>query len=105
MENDETVETVVLDERTRLSIGELCRTCGVSAEYVVTLVHEGLIEPDNDHHGWCFSGNALRRVRRARRLQRDLELNLAGAVLAVELLEEMQHLRARVRLLEELLEE
>ncbi|HKJ77044.1 MAG TPA: chaperone modulator CbpM [Gammaproteobacteria bacterium] len=106
MEKDETTETLVLDERVRLTMGELCRTCGVSAEYVVTLVEEGLIEPEPTDAGvWRFHGPALLRVRQTLRLQRDLELNVPGAVLAVELLEEVQHLRARVRLLEELLEE
>lgn len=99
-------KALVLDEQVRLTLSEVCRTCGVSAEYVITLVHEGLVEPEEVAPGtWRFPGEALQRVRRAARLQQDLELNLAGAVLAVELLEELQDLRTRVRLLERLLED
>ncbi len=39
---------------------------------------------------WRFSGAALRRARLALRLERDLELNLAGVALALELMEELE---------------
>jgi chaperone modulatory protein CbpM len=42
----------------------------------------------------------VRRARRALRLQRDLDLNLAGAALALDLLDEVEILRERVRVLE-----
>jgi chaperone modulatory protein CbpM len=41
------------------------------------------------------------RVRRAVRLQRDLELNLPGTALALELIDEIEQLRCRVRRLEQ----
>ena len=41
--------------------------------------------------------DALRRARLAVRLERDLELNLAGVALAVELLEELAQLRRELR--------
>ncbi len=98
--------TTVLDERLSLTLGELCRACEVSAEYVLELVSEGLIEPGgNSPPEWRFSGRALARVQTILRLQRDLEVNLAGAALAVDLLEEVQRLRQRVRALEQLFEE
>jgi len=42
---------------------------------------------------WRFSGTALRRTRLALRLERDLELNLAGVALALDLMEEVERLR------------
>jgi chaperone modulatory protein CbpM len=42
----------------------------------------------------------VRRVEIALRLQRDLQVNLAGAALALDLLEETQRLRARLQSLE-----
>ena len=46
---------------------------------------------------WHFTGDALRRARLAVRLERDLELNLAGVALAVELIEEIEQLRRQLR--------
>ncbi|MBT9477058.1 MAG: MerR family transcriptional regulator, partial [Polaromonas sp.] len=42
----------------------------------------------------------LQRARVALRLQTDLDVNLAGAALALELLDELDELRARVQRLE-----
>ncbi len=46
---------------------------------------------------WRFSGSALQRARTAMRLQRDLGINLAGVALAMDLLDEIEELRGRLR--------
>ena len=46
---------------------------------------------------WRFTGDALRRARLALRLERDLELNLAGVALAIELIEEISQLRRELK--------
>ena len=59
------------------------------------MVDEGFIEPIGvERSHWCFSGISVRRVQKAKRLQRDLGINLAGAALAIELIEEIEQLRA-----------
>ena len=52
---------------------------------------------DADTPEWRFTGDALRRARLALRLERELEINLAGVALALELMEEIEQLRRRVR--------
>jgi chaperone modulatory protein CbpM len=89
---------VLLDERLELGLGELCRLCGVSAEEIMDMVAEGILEP----HGapprdWRFPGIAVVRVKKTLHLQRDLRVNLAGAALALELLDELETLRCRIR--------
>jgi chaperone modulatory protein CbpM len=92
---------LVLDDDYQLTLSDLCRICGISAEQVLALVDEGVIEPaDREPGHWRFHSVCIRRVRCAYRLNRDLGVNLAGAALAVELLEEIDQLRARLRLLE-----
>lgn len=92
---------LVLDDDHHISLGDLCRICGITAEQVLALVDEGVIEPAGREPGrWRFHVICIRRVRCAYRLNRDLGINLAGAALAVELLEEIEQLRARLRLLE-----
>lgn len=94
--------TLVLSEDVELSIGEIARACRVQPDWVLELVSEGIIEPaSQDRNQWRFSGTTLRRVRTVRRLQGDLGVNLAGAALALELLEELESLRRRVRILEQ----
>lgn len=84
-----------------VDLAELCGTCGVSAEWVIELVEEGILEPiAYGRRGPRFTAVAVRRVQTVRRLQRDLGVNRAGAGLAVELIEEVETLRRRVRMLE-----
>ena len=64
---------------------------------LAALVDEGLISPEgNVPEHWRFSGMQLRRARVAVRLQRDLGVNTAGAALALQLLEEIDVLRAQL---------
>ena len=91
----------IFEEEIELSLAELCRACQLPAERVVELVDEGVIEPvGRDPVGWRFRGISVRRVRCVQRLERDLGVNVAGAALAIELLEELERLRARLRRLE-----
>ncbi|HLQ24265.1 MAG TPA: chaperone modulator CbpM [Acidiferrobacterales bacterium] len=94
----------VLDEETSLSFTELCRSCGLQASELVSMVEEGLLQPSGDApENWHFPAPALRRLRTALWLQHELEINLPGAALTLSLLDELQVLRARVRALEYLL--
>ena len=91
------VSAIILEEQTELSLVEVCRACAVRAEFIVELVEEGVITPQGrEPHRWRFSGTHLRRATVALRLQRDLGVNLAGAALALELLDELDTLRARL---------
>ena len=92
---------MVLDEDSELSLKDLACACGIHAERLVEMVEEGLLEPRGQApESWRFSGAELERARTALRLQRDLGINLAGAAMVVELLEELRRLRRRVRALE-----
>jgi chaperone modulatory protein CbpM len=97
-----TLEGVLLDERTVVSLTELTSACGVSREQVRSMVSEGILHPHgSDPEQWRFTGIEVWRTRRAVRLQQDLELNLAGTALALDLLDEVERLRRRVRCLEQ----
>jgi chaperone modulatory protein CbpM len=92
----------VLEENVELSLADLCRSCRLPADEVVELVAEGIIEPlGRDAIHWRFQGVSVRRVRCAVKLRQDLGVNWAGAALALELLDELRRLRARLRRLEE----
>ena len=87
----------LIDEQTTFTLVELCRSCAVEAELIEALVEQGILEPTGrgDHH-WCFPANSLRRTHVTLRLTRDLGVNLAGAALALDLLERIEELDARL---------
>jgi chaperone modulatory protein CbpM len=91
---------IILEEQTGLTLADVCRACAVRAEFIVELVDEGVLAPQGrEPHRWRFSGVHLRRATVALRLQRDLGINLAGAALALQLLDEVEALRARLRVI------
>ncbi len=87
----------IVEDETRLTLRQLCDTCAVRAEYIIELVDEGFIEPSGvEKSHWCFNGVSIRRVQKAKRLQHDLGINLAGVALALDLIDEIEQLRARL---------
>lgn len=89
----------IIDEAQAVSLAELCRCCSLPAEEVLIMVEHGIVEPLETrvtHSRWQFSGGSVVRIQRAMRLQRDLGVNLAGAALALELLDEVRALRQQL---------
>ena len=99
--------TVCLGEDAWLDLAELARACGAEPGFIGLLVEEGLVEPAPaepapavdvaDAAGWRFGGEALARVRRIQRLQRDFEASLASVGLMLDLLDEIDRLRGRLQ--------
>lgn len=86
----------VFGENDVITIADLCRCCMVETETVTMLVSEGILDPlGGDAGQWRFSVGSIRRVRTAVHLQRDLGVNLAGAALALELLDQIAELKRR----------
>jgi chaperone modulatory protein CbpM len=91
---DPVLQGTLVDESTLISIDDLCRICAIERSHVVEFVEEGVLEVVTvDTSEWRFGGAALRRARTAMRLQRDLELNLVGVALALDLMDEIERLR------------
>jgi chaperone modulatory protein CbpM len=88
----------VVDERVEFTLVELSHASGASEEELRLWVSEGVFEPTGEQpQEWRFSGAVLRRVRTAQRLARDLQINPPGIALALDLLDEIDALRARVK--------
>lgn len=91
------IQGPVVEEQVQLTLVELCQACSAEQEHVLAWVFEGALEPVGPSpQEWRFSGDSLRRARLARRLSRDLEINAAGVALALDLLDEIAMLRARL---------
>ena len=98
MSNQEVLSGIVLDEHIEVSTHEICRACASSEDWVIELVEEGILDAGgNSVESWRFSGVNLSRAIRVRRLQQDLELNLQGVALVLEMMEEIERLQQRLR--------
>jgi len=92
------ISAVLLDESVEFSLSELCSLCSVTEEIVVEIVAEGIVAPTGrERSQWRFSGVALTRVQRVVWLQHDFGVNLPGAALALDLLEEVERLKRERR--------
>jgi chaperone modulatory protein CbpM len=94
---DLALQGTIFDESAVLTLEDLSRMCAVDEQHIVEFVEEGILSVVGMRTEWHFSGAALRRARIAVRLERDLELNLAGVALALDLLEELAQLRHELR--------
>lgn len=87
----------ILEDQEELTLDDLCRACAAQSELIVDLVHEGVLAPlGAAPELWRFTGVHLHRATVAVRLQRDLGVNPAGAALALELMDELDSLRAQL---------
>lgn len=99
--NQKSLTGILLDERVEISFVELCDACSAPEDWIVELVEEGVLRPGGrDQTSWRFSGSCLLKARTATRLHHDLQINLSGVALALELLAEIDAMRQRLQRLE-----
>ena len=89
--------STLLDENTSCNLRELSDLCSRNTELILEMIDEGIIIPAGASPGqWRFGLKEIHRVHTALRLSRDLRVNMAGAALALDLLEELEELRRKV---------
>ncbi len=93
---------ILIDKNSTYSLHELCRICGVHAERVIEMVEYGILNPEGKSPArWQFTSKELNTLKKALRLQHDLEINLPGVAMTIELLEELETLRQELDKLEQ----
>lgn len=98
MPENDILTACVLEDDVCLSLEALCAVCAVDPQWVVQHVEEGLLAPlSGPAEGWRFSSATLTRTRRMRALERDFDAVPELAALMVDMLEEIDLLRARLR--------
>ena len=89
-------ESIVLDDSISYDLDELCRLCKVRDDLVFAMINEGMLTPLGDSpKSWKFAATAVKKIQVTVRLQQDLGVNLPGAALAIDLMEELKELRAK----------
>jgi chaperone modulatory protein CbpM len=103
---DRIVEGQLLDESVRLNLEEICEQLRVEQAWIVDLVDAGVLEPRGSApEAWVFAGTAVSRACVTARLMDDLEVNLAGVALILDLLDERRRLERRLQQFEKLLDD
>ncbi|WP_245395119.1 chaperone modulator CbpM [methane-oxidizing endosymbiont of Gigantopelta aegis] len=93
----------ILEEDVELTLADLCKASHMPAETVYEFIEYGVIEPlQAQSDNLRFQGTSLFRIKRAKRLQRDLGVNLAGAALALDLMEKIEDLEVQIKRLQQL---
>jgi chaperone modulatory protein CbpM len=89
-------DTLVVEMR----VEEICAAAGIPTPVLIEIVEQGIIVPaGTSPRDWLFDTRAVALIKRACRLQRDLDIEWAGVALAMELLGELDRLRAENQLL------
>jgi chaperone modulatory protein CbpM len=87
----------IVEATSLCTLEELCRSCHVEADWIAALVEQGALDPvGRTRTEWQFTRVSVVRVAKARRLERDLDLNAAGLALVLDLLDELETLRAEL---------
>ena len=91
------IEASVVEIEVHMSIVELSHAARTPQELIMSWVSEGVLSPvGSSPEDWRFSGDSLRRAKTAAHLTHDLELNVPGVALALDLLDEIAQLRSRL---------
>ena len=87
---------LVVEEHVVFSFTALSRASGADDTQVLALVAEGLLNPTgHGPHDWQFSGSSLPCARSALRLARELELSVHGVAIVMDLMAQIEALKAR----------
>jgi len=92
-------EDEVLDEAA-FTADDLARACGVDTRWVHERVDAGVLQVNQATGEWRFDSTTLVRARRVRGLEAGFDADPQLAALTVDLIEEVQRLRERLRRLE-----
>ena len=88
----------VLSEEHKLTLNNICESCGLSESKVRTYIEESVVEVQGDDVKlWRFSEVSVVKIQKAHRLERDLRLNPAGAALALDLMSQIEELKNQLR--------
>ena len=94
-------EVEVIGQGHGYSLQEICQRINLQEEFVVSCVDYGIADVSgNSAAEWQFSPAEIAKIQRAWRLRRDLDINFTGLGVVLDLLEDIEDLRHRVKVLE-----
>jgi chaperone modulatory protein CbpM len=95
---------VTVEEHPEFSLEEVCRASGVTPDFVLEMIEYGALEPKGHSHDTLrFDERHLSRILKVMHLYHDLEVNMPGAAIILDLVDERDRLRIQIELLQKYL--
>lgn len=97
MESDILTGSVIGDEAV-LSLEDFARACPAEVSWIAELVALDVLSPEGvERLNWRFRATDLTCARRVARLQRDFDASFDAAAVMLDLLDQIEQLRARLK--------
>lgn len=97
MTQEKKVAPQILDD-VQLTLDEFCNACNVDTHWVIERVSTGILSEKQNHpNEWTFTSVELLRARRLKTYEQDFEANQELAGLVVDLIEEVNTLRRKLK--------
>ncbi len=98
-DDDDVLRAQFFDDDDCLQIEEICSRLCVEQQWIVDMVEIGALDPRGglEPSGWAFPRRQLPRVLALTRLVTDLGVNLTGAAIILDLVEERRRLLSQLR--------
>lgn len=98
MPNTYVLSGVIIDKDQLLSLEEFAQALHAQPDIIIEMIDYQFIEPQGTQPTeWRFDSLALRRARIAMSFLRELEINMAGVGLALELLDRIDELEQQLK--------
>jgi chaperone modulatory protein CbpM len=92
---------ILIEETTTFTFNEVCQNYHIPKELLMDLMEYGIFNNQTTQiEQVTFDQNALRKMEIGFRLHKDLDINIAGVALALDLLEELDNMRNELRMLQ-----
>ncbi len=103
---DEIIKGIIIQHDTPLSLEEIAQAVHAERRIIIEMVEYHLLEPKGKSpSNWEFDDVCLRRAKTAVSFYQDLEINMPGVAMVIDLLERIEVLEQRLRTLERFEEE
>jgi chaperone modulatory protein CbpM len=100
MNDNKTVVGVLIEDATTFSYTEICHQYQIPEEFLIEMIEYGVFPVTSfQKEHIALDAKSLKRLESAFRLHRDLDINVPGVALAVELLEEVEKMRCELDIL------
>lgn len=86
-------------QEAHLTLEELCVICHLSENDLHVYIEHAIVQPKSSQE-MTFTLSEMQRLQKALRLEKDLSINHEGTAVILNLLEELEELRAQLRIFE-----